>query len=125
MAAHGAMTTGGRGHRGRRVQQEHAMDLPDMQQQVDTWIRAHGGYWDRFQILARLTEELGEVASALQRQQGLRPREADADLAGEVGDLLFTLAAFANVNGLSLEDCLKQVFEKYDIRDGDAWKARN
>ena len=101
------------------------MDLPETQQQVDAWIRGHGGYWDKFQILARLTEELGEVASAVQRLEGLRPRRGDVDLAGEVGDLLFTLAAFANINGLSLEDCLKQVFEKYDIRDGQAWKSQS
>jgi NTP pyrophosphatase (non-canonical NTP hydrolase) len=100
------------------------MDLPRAQEEVDAWIREHGGYWDKFQILARLSEELGEVSSALQRLEGLRPRKGEADLAGEVGDLLFTLAAFANVNGLDLESCLKQVFEKYDIRDGAAWKAR-
>lgn len=100
------------------------MDLPHAQEQVDAWIRAHGGYWDKFQILARLTEELGEVASALQRSEGLRPRKAETDLAGEVGDVLFTLAAFANVNGLDLETCLEQVFEKYDIRDSEAWKAK-
>ena len=101
------------------------MDLPQAQQNVDVWIREHGGYWDKFQILARLTEELGEVASALQRLEGLRPRRGNVDLAGEVGDLVFTLAAFANINGLSLEDCLRQTFRKYDIRDGEAWKARN
>ena len=101
------------------------MDLNQAQDPVDAWIRQHGGYWDKFQILARLSEELGEVASALQRLEGLRPRKGFIDLAGAVGDLLFTLAAFANVNGLSLEDCLKQVFGKYDIRDGQAWKARN
>ena len=47
------------------------MTLTETQERVDQWIRAHGGYWDRFQVLARLTEELGEVASALQREEGL------------------------------------------------------
>ena len=100
------------------------MNLDDVQGAVDDWIKEHGGYWDKFQILARLTEELGEMASALQRLEGLRPRKTEVDLGSEVGDLLFTLAAFANVNNLQLSDCLGQVMEKYQIRDSQAWKEQ-
>ena len=98
------------------------MNLDDMQSIVDAWIKEHGGYWDKFQIMARLTEENGEIASALQRQEGLRPRKSDVDLGDEVGDLLFTLAAFANVNNLSLSECIGKVMDKYQIRDSQAWK---
>jgi NTP pyrophosphatase (non-canonical NTP hydrolase) len=98
--------------------------LNQTQDQVDAWIRQHGGYWDKFQILARLSEELGEVAAALQRIEGLRPRKGDVALGSEVGDLLFTLAAFANVNGLRLDECLRQMFDKYNIRDSEDWKAQ-
>ena len=100
------------------------MTLNDLQVTVDDWIVEHGGYWDRFQILARLTEELGEMASALQRKEGLRPRKTDVDLGSEVGDLLFTLAAFANVNDLQLSKCLEQVMQKYQVRDSKAWKEQ-
>ena len=100
------------------------MNLDGMQSVVDAWIKEHGGYWDKFEILARLTEELGEMASALQRVEGLRPRKANVDLGSEVGDLLFTLAAFANVNNLKLSDCFDQVMEKYQIRDSHAWKQK-
>jgi NTP pyrophosphatase (non-canonical NTP hydrolase) len=101
------------------------LNLDNMQQEVDTWIRDHGGYWDRFQILARLTEELGEVAGALQRDQGLRPRKTDVDLASEVGDVLFTLAAFANASNLRLSECIESVLHKYTARDSQAWKNNN
>ncbi len=100
------------------------MTLDELQTVVDSWITEHGGYWDKFQILARLTEELGEMASALQRTEGLRPRKTEVDLGSEVGDLLFTLAAFANVNGIQLTQCLDQVMEKYQIRDSRAWKEQ-
>jgi len=100
------------------------MTLDELQAGVDSWINEHGGYWDKFQILARLTEELGEIASALQRTEGLRPRKTEVDLGSEVGDLLFTLAAFANVNDLKLSECLGQVMEKYQIRDSRAWKEQ-
>ena len=99
--------------------------LDDLQQRVDTWIRTHDDYWTEFQILARLTEELGEVASALQRQAGLRPRKSEVDLSSEVGDLLFTLAAFANKLNLDLGQSVEQVFAKYDARDAAAWLAKN
>lgn len=99
------------------------MELRDVQDTVDEWIRQHGGYWDKYQILARLTEELGEVAAALQRQDGLRPRKVEVDLAGEVGDLLFTLAAFANATGIDLKECFAQALKKYNVRDAHAWQG--
>ena len=99
------------------------MKLDEVQQRVDEWIRTTGGgYWGRFEILARLTEELGELSAALQREQGLRPRKADVDLASEVGDVLFTLAAFANVAEVRLDDALDKVLAKYESRDGEAWR---
>jgi len=30
------------------------MTLAELQTAVDTWIREHGGYWGKFEILARL-----------------------------------------------------------------------
>ena len=98
------------------------MNLGEMQAAVDAWIKTHGGgYWGKFEILARMTEELGEVASALQRSEGLRPRKTEIDLAGEVGDLLFTIAAFANVHGIRLDQAMEQTMLKYTRRDAQAW----
>ena len=98
------------------------MQLSDLQTTVDQWIRRNDDYWDQFQILARLTEELGEIAAALQRLEGLRPRKVEVDLEGEVGDLLFTLAAFANVTGIDLDRSIVKTIEKYDVRDSKAWQ---
>ena len=101
------------------------MKLGELQTTVDRWIRANDDYWDQFQILARLTEELGEVAAALQRREGLRPRKVEVDLEGEIGDLLFTLAAFANVTGIDLDRSIAKTIEKYDVRDAKDWQASN
>ncbi len=102
------------------------MTLDRAQASVDEWIKTHGGgYWGKFEILARLTEELGEVASALQRNEGLRPRKAAVDLAAEVGDLFFTLAAFANVNGIRLEEAMAHTLAKYTERDAPAWAQQS
>lgn len=100
------------------------MTLAEAQTRVDGWIKAHGGYWDEFVTLARMSEELGEVAAALQRLRGYRPGVREADLGGEVGDLLFILLAFANIHGLDIDACLERVCVKYDQRDGAAGKER-
>lgn len=100
------------------------MDLQTCQQDVDRWITAHGGYWDEFVTLARMSEELGEVAAALQRLRGYRPRKVEVDLGAEVGDLLFILASFANQQGLSLSACFEQTMAKITARDSQAWKER-
>ncbi len=98
------------------------MDVQACQQDVETWITAHGGYWDEFVTLARMSEELGEVSAALQRLRGFRPRKVDVDLGAEVGDLFFILCSFANQQGLSLASCFEQTMAKITTRDSQAWK---
>lgn len=101
------------------------MELKEVQRDVDQWIGEIGGYWDRFQILSRMTEELGEIAAALQREEGLRPRPSNTDLAGEIGDLLFTIAALANVSKIDLDDSFMKTMAKYRSRDREAWRKEN
>lgn len=96
----------------------------EYQQQVDAWIQAHGGYWEDWALLARMAEELGEVAGALQRLKGLRPRPEEADLAAEVGDLLFILCAFANATQIDLDQAFARTLAKYNARDSAAWQAQ-
>ena len=36
------------------------MKLDELQLVVDRWIRENDDYWDQFQILARMIEELGK-----------------------------------------------------------------
>ena len=99
------------------------MEISEAQAVTDRWIREHGGYWDDFVLLARLTEELGEIAADLQRDRKFRPRRSKTDLGQEVGDLFFTLCAFANKNGIDIEEKFEGVIRKYDARDSAAWKA--
>jgi NTP pyrophosphatase (non-canonical NTP hydrolase) len=100
------------------------VDLSELQRKVDEAIQSFGGYWGEFELLARLTEELGEVARDLQRQRGMRPRPQPSNLPEEVGDLLFTLAAFANLQKIDLDGAVRLVLEKYRARDLDDWIAK-
>jgi NTP pyrophosphatase (non-canonical NTP hydrolase) len=97
------------------------MNLDALQEIVDQWIQGHGRYWNKFEILARLTEDLGEISNTLQHTEGLRTGRDELNLSDEIGDLLFTLAAFANLNGLQLGACVDGVLEKYQTRESMEW----
>ncbi len=90
------------------------------QQAVDEWIQEHGGYWEPLAQLARLTEEVGEVARAINHRYGpkrKKPTEAEHALADELGDLLYIVIATANTVGVDLDAALRASLTKYTARD--------
>ena len=107
---------------------ERPLTLEDAQKAVDRWIgQFEEGYWPPLVNLARLTEEVGELARELNHRHGSKTKKADepeADLALELGDVLFVLIALANEQGIDLEDALRRVLEKYRVRDSERWKKR-
>ena len=99
------------------------MDLREVQQEVDRWI-APRGYWDPLANLARLTEEVGELAREVNHRWGpkkKKPTEETGDVALELGDILFVVAVMANQMNIDLEDAFRRVMEKYRTRDADRW----
>jgi NTP pyrophosphatase (non-canonical NTP hydrolase) len=105
------------------------VDLKEAQRQVDTWIsQFEEGYWPPLANLARLVEEVGELARLLNHQFGSKPKkpdEPDQDLALELGDILFVLITLANSQGIDLDDALARVLAKYRIRDSDRWTRKD
>ena len=101
------------------------MRLRDAQARVDAWIsQFEEGYWPPLTNLARLTEEVGELAREMNHRFGhktKKPDEPEQDLAMELGDVLFVLLVIANEQGIDLEEALERVLEKYRTRDGDRW----
>lgn len=76
-----------------------ATTLAEAQRQVDGTIAALGGYWPPLANLARLLEECGELARAVNQAHGpkpLKPGEAQAALSDELGDALYVLLVLAN-----------------------------
>jgi NTP pyrophosphatase (non-canonical NTP hydrolase) len=103
------------------------MDLATAQAEVDTWIRAHGGYWGEMSLLARLTEETGELAREYNHRFGEKRKkasEADRALADEMGDVLFILVCMANQQGIDLGEALGAVMDKLRVRDADRFPPR-
>lgn len=105
-----------------------AKTLSSLQKEIDSYINSfEEGYFPPMELLARLSEELGELSREVQHVHGVKkkkPEEAVRSLEEETGDLLFVLICFANSEGISLEKALVSVLEKYQKRDADRWTKK-
>ena len=101
------------------------MELKHAQERVDAWIsRFEEGYWPPLTNLARLIEEVGELAREMNHRFGhkiKKPDEPEQDLALELADVMFVLIVIANEQGIDLDEALEQVLEKYRERDSERW----
>jgi NTP pyrophosphatase (non-canonical NTP hydrolase) len=104
------------------------MEIGEAQKRVDAWIaQFEEGYWPPLSNLARLVEEVGELARELNHRFGSKPKrssEPSQDLELELGDILFVLVCLANEQGIDLDRALERVLEKYRVRDGERWTRR-
>lgn len=89
--------------------------LEEAQKKVDEFITNHGGYWPPLSILARLTEEVGELARNVNINHGEKKKKHDADgkeTKEEMADVLIVLMALANKLEINLEEALMEKIEK-------------
>lgn len=97
------------------------MKISEAQLAVDAWIgQFKEGYWPPLSNLARLIEEVGELARELNHRYGHKPKKKDEpeqDLALELADILFVIIAIANEQNIDLEEAFRRVLEKYEVRD--------
>ena len=104
------------------------MDLKEAQAKVDAWIsQFEEGYWPPMNNLARLMEEVGELARELNHLYGSKPKRSDEpeqELAIELADVLFVLLVIANEQKIDLDDALTRVLEKYKARDSFRWARK-
>ena len=103
------------------------MTIQDAQQQVDAWIsQFKEGYFPPLLNLARLTEEVGEVARVVAHMSGKTPKPGEdvGDLGLELADLLFVIICMANREGIDLEAKFSQMMEKYQVRDHNRWTKK-
>ena len=105
------------------------MELKEAQARVDAWIsQFEEGYWPPLSNLARLVEEVGELARLLNHEFGHKPKkseEAHQELAEELADILFVILVMANEQGIDLDQALEGVLEKYRARDSDRWTRKD
>ena len=95
------------------------LTLTAAQGAVDASIQALGGYWPPLANLARLFEECGELARAVNQTHGpkpVKPGEAAASLEEELGDVLYITLVLANNlhldAGLALDGALARAMQR-------------
>jgi NTP pyrophosphatase (non-canonical NTP hydrolase) len=98
------------------------------QKQVDEWIKQYKiGYFKPHEILARLTEEVGEVAREINHTYGPKKKKATEDtkeIGDEMADVIFTIICLANSLNIDLDKNFKNVMDKCYGRDKDRWEKK-
>jgi len=102
--------------------------MKQMQEEVDTYIsQFKEGYFSPLAMVARLTEELGELAREVNHFYGEKPKkktEKEKTIEEEAGDLLFVLICLANSLQIDLEQAHDIVMQKFQTRDKDRWTKK-
>lgn len=105
------------------------MSLTFVQKRVDDYIsQFKEGYFSPLALVARLAEELGELAREINHSYGEKPKkqeEPDGDIALELGDLIFVIACLANRLEIDLDAAFDAVMTKFATRDKDRWTRLN
>src|SRR5579872_4125136 len=104
------------------------MSLTQSQRRVDAWIsRYEEGYFPPLTNLARLSEEVGELAREVNHRFGEKTKrrdEAPGDMAMELADILFVVICMANREGIDLQQAFDAMMTKVEHRDADRWTRK-
>ncbi len=85
-------------------------------------------YWAPLSILARLTEEVGEVARIVNHQYGDKPKKPNEEhdhLGDELADVIYACICLANREGIALDEYLEKAIAKLSTRDVGRFKKKS
>ena len=104
------------------------MTFKEAQIEVDDWVSQYKvPYWPPLSILARITEEVGELATEMNDRYGGRvkkPTDDTKDVGAEICDVIFALICLANSHNINLEEYWKKTIDKCYGRDGDRFERK-
>lgn len=104
------------------------MEIKQFQNKVDKWTSQFTPqYWSPHEILARLIEEVGELAREVNARFGPKKKkreEESKELGDEIADVIFTLTCFANSQGIDLSEYLQRIIDKCYKRDNDRFDKK-
>lgn len=102
--------------------------LSELQKEIDTLLQGYTKpYWSPLSNVARLTEEVGEVARIINHRYGDKPKkptEKDDDLEDELADVLWSIICLANQEGVDLSAGIKRAIDKLVVRDKDRFEKK-
>ena len=104
------------------------MSFTEAQARVDAWIsQFEEGYFDPLTNMARLSEEVGELAREVNHRFGQKTKkkdEAEGDMAMEMADIMFVLICMANREGIDLQASFDRMMAKVEGRDANRWTPK-
>jgi NTP pyrophosphatase (non-canonical NTP hydrolase) len=104
------------------------MSLSACQTRVDRWIsQFEEGYFHPLTNLARLAEEVGELAREVNHRFGQKTKkrdEAEGEMDMELADILFVVICMANREGIDLDQAFDRMMAKVERRDADRWTRK-
>lgn len=105
------------------------MSLRDSQTRVDQWVsQFKEGYFHPLTNMARLSEEVGELAREVNHRFGQKTKkkeEAEGDLGMEMADIIFVLICMANREKIDLQEAFDRMMVKVEQRDADRWTRKS
>lgn len=102
--------------------------LNQIQKEVDDYIsQFKAGYFSPLANLARLTEEVGELAREINHYYGekqKKPTEEENPVKAELGDNLFVLLCIANSLGIDMTESFNDTMDKFNTRDKNRFERK-
>ncbi len=101
------------------------MELKEVQEQVDNWIKTYGvRYFSEVTNTLLLVEETGELARLISRKYGeqsfkkdISKEEIKSKIEDEISDVFFVLTCLANQMDIDLENAFRKNIDKKSKRD--------
>ena len=104
------------------------MSIAEAQARVDAWIaQFEEGYFDPLTNMARLAEEVGELAREVNHRSGQKTKKRDeheGEMAMEMADIMFVLICMANREGIDLQEAFDRMMAKVETRDATRWTRK-
>ncbi len=104
------------------------MSLANYQKSVNNWVKQYTlGYFKPLEILARLAEEVGELARELNHQFGPKKKKSSEkknEIGDEIADIIFTLICLANSQNIDLDKSFEKMMNKLNTRDKKRYKRK-
>lgn len=104
-------------------------DMADMQKRVDDFIgQFEVGYFSPLALMARLTEEQGELAREINHYYGEKKKKPSEDVVTveeELADVLFVIICMANSLEIDLDKAFDMVMNKFETRDKNRFKRKD
>src|SRR3982750_137148 len=104
------------------------MSFREAQTTVDQWVsQFEQGYFAPLVNVARLAEEVGELAREVNHHFGpkqKKPEEPPGSIPMELADILFVVMCIANSQQIDLDDAFAKMMAKITSRDAGRWSRK-